>query len=82
MKTQIQAFGENMCIIIPTEVTKEFNLQIGSDVEIDVLNNKIEISKYYNLKREISLDEMLQNINENNIHDEIKTNFVLGNEIC
>ena len=82
MKTQIQAFGENMCIILPNEITKEFQLQIGADIDIDVLNNKIQISNLYSYKKEVSLDEMLQNINESNLHEEVETNFVVGNELC
>lgn len=82
MRTQIEAFGENMCIILPTELTKELNLHIGSDIEIDILNDKIEITKHLNLNSDLSLEEMLKNINESNIHDEISTSYVLGNEIC
>ncbi len=81
MKTQIVSIGDNLGISLPANILNEFRLENGSKVDVKVLKNKIEITSIIDIHKELSLEEMLINITQNNIHSEIDTHHSVGNEV-
>ncbi|MDR3244215.1 MAG: AbrB/MazE/SpoVT family DNA-binding domain-containing protein [Elusimicrobiota bacterium] len=76
METVIKKWGNSLGIRIPNLIVKELSLKDGSSVNIEDINNEIVIKP----KRK-TLDEMLDEINEHNIHEEIETGSPVGKEI-
>jgi antitoxin MazE len=77
MEAIIKKWGNSLGIRIPNFIVREFSLKDGSFVEIKDKGNEIIIRP----KNENKLSEMLNQINETNIHEEIKANGPVGNEI-
>ncbi|MCL4416213.1 MAG: AbrB/MazE/SpoVT family DNA-binding domain-containing protein [Actinobacteria bacterium] len=79
MISRILKWGNSLSIRIPKVFSKELNLNEDSRVEIKTEENKIIISPIPAGKN--SLEELLSQINESNIHSEIETGISQGKEI-
>jgi antitoxin MazE len=79
MLIKIQKWGNSLALRIPKSVSLHTQLKNDSPVEISVIDGKIIITPV--VMPNWTLDELLANINENNIHHEVDTGFVVGNEI-
>jgi antitoxin MazE len=77
METVIKKWGNSLGIRIPNLIVREFSLKDGSFVEIKDMGNEIIIKP----KKKNKLLEMLEAINEQNIHKEVETNGPVGKEI-
>jgi antitoxin MazE len=77
METVVKKWGNSLGIRIPNLIVREFSLKDGSFVEITDMGNEIIIKP----KKKNKLSEMLDAINEQNIHEEIETNSPVGKEI-
>jgi antitoxin MazE len=77
METTVRKWGNSLGIRIPNTIVRELSLEDGSFVDIKDNGKEIIIK----LKRKNKLSEMLDNINEKNIHGEIETNGPVGNEL-
>ena len=78
MEIKIQKWGNSLAIRIPKSYIKDINLEQGS--VIDILKEKDRIIIKPKQKKE-KLHELLNNINNENIHEEIDTGDRSGNEI-
>ncbi|MDR1288459.1 MAG: AbrB/MazE/SpoVT family DNA-binding domain-containing protein [Treponema sp.] len=77
MEAVIKKWGNSLGIRIPNLIIREFSLKDGSFVEIKKMGNEIIITP----KKKKALSEMLDAINEQNIHKEMETNGPVGKEI-
>jgi antitoxin MazE len=77
METVIKKWRNSMGIRIPNLIVREFSLKDGSFVEIKDIGDEIIIKP----KKKNKLLEMLDAINEQNIHKEMETNGPVGKEI-
>jgi antitoxin MazE len=77
METVVKKWGNSLGIRIPNLIVRELSLRDGSFVDINDRGNEIIIKP----KQKNNLSEMLSLINEQNIHEEIKTTGPVGNEI-
>jgi antitoxin MazE len=77
METVIRKWGNSLGIRIPNLIVREFSLKDGSAVEIQDMGDEIIIKP----KKKNKFPEMLDAINEQNIHGEIETNGPVGQEI-
>ena len=77
MEAVIQKWGNSLGIRIPNLITKEYSLKNGSIVNISNNGKEITIKPIQNYK----LSEMLNNINEKNLHEEIDWGKPVGKEI-
>jgi antitoxin MazE len=77
METIVKKWGNSLGIRIPNLIVRELSLKDGSYVDINDNGNEIIIKPL----RKKKLSEMLNLINEQNIHEEIKTSGPVGNEI-
>jgi antitoxin MazE len=77
METTVKKWGNSLGIRIPNAIARELSLKDGSFVEIKDKGQEIIIS----LKEKNKLSEMLNKINEKNVHSEVETDGPVGNEI-
>jgi antitoxin MazE len=77
METTVKKWGNSLGIRIPNAIARELSLKDGSFVEIKDKGQEIIIS----LKEKSKLSEILNKINEKNVHSEVETNGPVGNEI-
>ncbi len=79
MQSTIRKWGNSLGIRLPKLIAKELNLIEGANLYIKLVDDKIEITK---VSDELSLEQMLLNINDENLHNEISTYSPIGNELC
>ena len=77
MEAMVQKWGNSLGIRIPNLIVREFSLKNGSVVNINDNGNEITIKPV----KKSRLSEMLNNINDQNIHGEITTTGPVGKEI-
>ena len=77
MEAVVKKWGNSLGIRIPNLIVREFSLKDGSFVDINDNGNEILIRPI----RKNNLSDMLTLINEENIHEEIKSTGPIGNEI-
>ncbi len=75
MKTVIKKWGNSLGIRLPKYITAEYSLKDGSSVDIEEKDGKIIITPHKN-----NLTELLDNINDNNLHNEIYSGEPVGKE--
>jgi antitoxin MazE len=77
MEAVVKKWGNSLGIRIPNLIAREFSLKDGSLVNIKDRGQEIIIKPIYKNK----LSEMLSQINDQNIHEDIKTTGPVGKEI-
>jgi antitoxin MazE len=77
MEAMVQKWGNSLGIRIPNLIVREFSLKNGSVVNINENGNEIVIKPV----KKSRLSEMLDKINEQNLHHEIETTEPVGKEI-
>ncbi|GHV84216.1 multidrug transporter MatE [Spirochaetia bacterium] len=77
MEAVIKKWGNSLGIRIPTLMAKNMNINDGSYVEIKNTKDGILITS----KAKPNLAEMLDRITDQNIHSEVETGSLVGNEI-
>jgi antitoxin MazE len=78
MRTRVQKWGNSLALRIPKSFANEVGLQKDTLVEIKLDNGHIIIAPLND--REILLDQLLAQITEENMHREVETGPVVGNE--
>lgn len=76
MKAMIQKWENSLGVRIPSIMAKDLMLENGSEVELIKETDKIIIQPQKGRR----LDDLLQAINESNIHGAIELNGPVGNE--
>ena len=77
MEAVVKKWGNSLGIRIPNQIAKVLSLKDGSFVDIKDKQNEIVIKPI----QKSNLAEMLSLINEQNIHEEIRTAGPVGKEI-
>jgi len=75
MKIHIRQWGNSIGVRIPQHLAKEAGLVDGTELEMNVVDHKIVLSKPH-----LTLNELLGKITPENIHGETDTGFVNGKE--
>ena len=79
MQTRIQKWGNSLAIRIPSAFATEVNLQHNTPVDISLREDTIIIKPI--VEPELTLEELLAGIKEENLHREVDTGSAAGNEI-
>ena len=77
MEAVVRKWGNSLGIRIPNLIVRELSLKDGLTVDIKKKENEIIIKP---VQKKL-LSEMLNEINEKNIHKEIETGSLVGKEI-
>lgn len=80
MKTKIQKWGNSFGVRLPMDIINDNKIMAGTPVKISEKNNKI-IIEYFPNKRKTNLNEMLDNINDKNLHSENNWGEPQGKEV-
>ena len=75
MKTLVQKWGNSLGIRIPVLYAKELDLKYGSSVEIISEDGKIVI-----IPKRMTLESLLAQVSEENIHASVDTGSSVGKE--
>lgn len=78
MITKIQKWGNSMGLRIPKTFMNQMKLQEGTQVDLLLKNDRIEIVP---LKKKYNLKDLLKNVTEENLHSEWDSGSIQGEEI-
>lgn len=79
MQTKIQKWGNSLALRIPKPFALEVGLDQNSIVEVLVSDGKLLIKPV--IAPEYTLDQLLEQVTENNLHIETDTGPAVGNEV-
>ena len=79
MKSSIQKWGNSLAIRIPKSFANEIHLAQGSEIDITLHGNKLQIEPIK--EKKTTLKQLLGEITDDNIHDEIDTGDSVGKEV-
>ncbi len=79
MKAKIAKWGNSNAIRLPKAVLDMLDIGEGSDVEIDVQDRRIIISPIRTDK--FNLRQLLEQVSEENLHDELDSGEAAGKEL-
>lgn len=78
MQTTVQKWGNSLAVRISAALARETGIAEGTEVDIFHENQKLIILP---LKRKYMLHELLEKMNDSNLHKEIETGSNIGNEV-
>ena len=79
MKSTIQKWGNSLAIRIPKSFADEIHLSQGTEVDLILFDDKIQIEPIK--KKKLSLNDLLSRVTDDNIHEEIDTGVPIGKEV-
>ncbi|MCH8125355.1 AbrB/MazE/SpoVT family DNA-binding domain-containing protein [candidate division KSB1 bacterium] len=79
MQIQVQKWGNSLAIRIPKSFAKETNIDKGSVVDLSISDGKLIVTPLSQEK--YSLAQLLDEITNENIHEEIDSGDAVGKEI-
>ena len=79
MRAQIQKWGNSLALRIPRSFAAESNIQQGSEVELSLVEGSLVIKAVR--RPEYALDTLLSEVTADNLHGEIDTGPLAGNEV-
>ncbi|NJK72612.1 MAG: AbrB/MazE/SpoVT family DNA-binding domain-containing protein [Synechococcaceae cyanobacterium SM2_3_60] len=78
MVSTVAKWGNSLAIRIPQHLVKEIQLAEGTEIELIVIDGNIVMKPIP--RKHYSLEEMVAAITEDNLHTEIESGLVVGNE--
>jgi antitoxin MazE len=78
MITKIQKWGNSLAVRIPKSFAVEVGLEQNAAVEITMDDGKLILKPL--LASPLSLADLISQITEQNLHGEVDTGFIQGNE--
>jgi antitoxin MazE len=78
MKTTIQKWGNSLAVRIPRPFAEEIHLEENTPVDLTIRSGKLVIVP---AEPAITLESLVEQITDENRHDEVETGERLGNEV-
>jgi len=79
METRIKKWGNSLALRIPKPLAAEVGLEDDSPVELSLVDRKLVIIPV--VKPKLSLEHLLTQVTEDNLHGEVDTGPAVGGEI-
>lgn len=79
MKTRVQKWGNSLALRIPQSFAAEVRLTEGMPVELSLVEDKLVIQPL--VQPPLTLDDLLQGVTDENLHDEWDTGPAVGKEV-
>lgn len=79
MKTRIQKWGGSFVLRIPKSFASEIGLHEGMLVEVTLTNGTLKIAPVVESK--FTLEQLLEKVNDENLHHGVETGPAVGNEV-
>jgi antitoxin MazE len=78
METRVRKWGNSLALRIPRPLAAEVGLDDDSPVELFLVDGKLVVSPLHQVK--YSLEHLLSQVTEENVHNEIDTGPAVGGE--
>lgn len=78
MEARIKKWGNSLALRIPSSLAKEAGLQYESPVELSLIDGRLVVVP--TSKPKLTLDHLLAQVTEDNIHAEMDTGPAVGKE--
>jgi len=78
METQVKRWGNSLALRIPRPLAAEVGLEEDSPVELSLVEGRLVIAP---LVEAFSLDRLLAQVTDDNLHGEVDTGPALGGEV-
>ncbi len=78
MKTRVQKWGNSLALRIPKSFATEVGLREESEVDVSMKQGKLVVVPVE--KSELTLNKLLAQISDDNVHHEIDTSHAIGRE--
>ncbi len=78
MRTRVHKWGNSLALRIPKSFASEVGLESESSIDLSVVNGKLVIEPV--VGTELTLEELLDRVTEDNLHDEVSTGPAVGIE--
>lgn len=78
MRTRVQKWGNSLALRIPKSFAIEVGLRNESSIDVSVVNGQIVIAPVVEPK--VTLEGLLAQVTEDNVHHEVNTGPAMGNE--
>ena len=75
MKSRVQRWGNSLAIRIPRPFAEEAELEEDTEINLSVRDGQLVI------ERELTLEALLEQITDENRHEETETGGAVGNEV-
>ena len=79
MKARIQRWGNSLALRIPKSFAKEMQIEHDTLVELSLEAGKLVIAPIRQPK--MTLEQLLANVTEQNLHQEVDTGQAVGSEV-
>jgi antitoxin MazE len=78
MRKRVGKWGNSLAVRIPKAFASEVGLEQDSAVELSLVNGKLVIAPATNIPP--TLEQLLEQVTEDNVHDEVTTGPAVGRE--
>jgi len=78
MTSAIAKWGNSLAVRIPQAIAEQAQIQVGSYISIEIVDNKIILTPHR--RKKYTLEELLEGMTSENLHSEISTGASVGNE--
>ena len=78
MKTRVQKWGNSLAVRIPSHLVRETGLEYNTAVEMKVVDGKLVIQRSDETP---TLEALLAEVTEDNLHTSVDTGEAVGNEV-
>jgi antitoxin MazE len=79
MRTRIQKWGNSLAVRIPKSCAAEVGLVDDSVVDVRVVNGQVVVVRVSPVR--YTLDALLADVTDDNLHDEVPTEPAMGDEV-
>ncbi len=79
MEILVQEWGNSLALRIPKSIANEIGLKRNSPVELSLVNGKLVIAPL--VESALSLEHLLAQVTEDNLHGEVDTGPATGGEV-
>ncbi len=79
MLTRVQKWGNSLAVRIPKPFANEIGLEQDTPVEVSLVDGKLVLTPVR--EPALSLDELLAQLTEDNLHREVDTGPAAGDEV-
>lgn len=78
MKTRVQKWGNSLALRIPKSFAAELGLECNAPVEVSLVDGKLVVQP--DIQPAPSLEQLLAQVSEDNLHHEVDTGYAVGRE--
>ncbi|MCB9009171.1 MAG: AbrB/MazE/SpoVT family DNA-binding domain-containing protein [Ardenticatenaceae bacterium] len=79
MQTQVKKWGNSLALRIPKSLAEQLSLKMNAEVEIQVVGDQLMIKPLP--EPELTLEALLAQITDENLHEEVETGTAVGGEV-